>query len=153
MNRGLIMYCIISIISKNNSVYIHKRFLFLVLALCVIFYACSGCVSGEFKLDPQSRLPRWFNNINNIPRNKLNIEIIEYETTTSNKGKVKVIISSNGKIIEEAEGLWWFHPKSLKKKIPAEPPSWGIIEINGTQEIFEQKEENNILRIVDDVDK
>lgn len=150
MNRGLIMYCTIS---PNNSVSIHKRFLFLALTLGVIFYACSGCVSGEFQLDPQSRLPAWFHNTNHIPRNKLIIDIIEYETTTSTKGRVKVIISSNGKIIEEAEGLWWFHPKSLKKKIPAEPPSWCIYEINGTQEIYEQKEKNNILRIVNDVDK
>jgi hypothetical protein len=141
--------------THNNSVFTRKRFLFLVLTLSVIFCACSGCVSGNFKLDPQSRLPAsWFHNKDNIPREKLDVEIIIYETTTSPKGKVKVIISSNGKTIEEAEGLWWFHPKSLNRKIPAaEPPSWGIIEINGIKEIFEQKEKNDILRIVDDVDK
>jgi len=145
------MYCTIT---QNNSVFIRRRLLFfLALTLSIIVCVCSGCVSGNFKLDPQSRLPAWFHNKNNIPREKLDVDIIEYETTTSPKAKVKVIISSNGKTIEKAEGLYWYHPKSLKKKIPAEPPNWCIYEINGTQEIYEQREENNILRIVDDVDK
>ena len=144
------MHCTITL---NNSVFTRKRFLFLVLTLSVIFFACSGCVSGNFKLDPQSRLPAWFHNKNNIPREKLDVDITIYETTTSTDAKVKLIISSNGKTIEKAEGLYWYHPKSLKKKIPAEPPNWCIYEINGTQEIYEQREENNILRIVDDVDK
>jgi len=139
--------------THNNSVFTRKRFLFLVLTLSVIFFACSGCVSGNFKLDPQSRLPAWFHNKNNIPREKLDVDITIYETTTSTDAKVKVIISSNGKIIEKAQGIKRYHPESLKKKIPGEPPSWSILEINGIQEIYEHKEENNILRIVDDVDK
>ena len=140
-------------IIPNNFIFIRKSLLFLILALSIIFCACSGCVSGEFRLDPQSRLPRWFHNTNNIPREKLDVEIIEYETTTSPKAKVKVIISSNGKIIEKAQGLCWYHPESLKKEFPSVPPSWSIYEINGTQEIYEHKEKNNILKIVDDVDK
>jgi hypothetical protein len=150
MNRGLKMYCTLT---QNNSVFIRKSFLFLALTLGVIVCVCNGCVSGNFKLDPQSRLPAWFHNKNNIPREKLNVDITIYETTTSTDAKVKIIISSNGKIIEKAQGIKRYHPESLKKEFPSEPPSWKIFEINGTKEIYEQREKNNILRIVDDVDK
>ena len=71
----------------------------------------------------------------------------------SPKGKVTITISSNGLVIKEATGLCWFHPKSFKKPIPAEPPSWVIIEIHGIKEIYEQRENNDILKNIDNVDE
>jgi len=137
-------------ISIDSRKYFLVCFLTSFIGICL---SCNGFVSGYFKLDAQSKLPAWFHNSNNIPREKLNIKIIIFETTTSTKGKVKVIISYDDKIIKEAEGLWWYHPKSLKKSIPAEPPSWAIIEINGIKEIYEQRGNNNILKIIDNVDE
>ena len=131
---------------NHHKIYGLNFILFALTCLCLI-----GCVSGYFKLDPQSRLPTWFNNKNNIPREKLNIEITIYERTTSPKGKVNINISSNGKIIQGAEGTWCYHPKSLKKSENS-PPNWIIIDINGVQEIYEHRERNDILKIVDNVD-
>jgi len=124
--------------------------IFLLIFSFTICSSCDGFVSGYFKLDPQSRVPAWFKNKKKIPREKLDFKIIIYETTTSSRGKVKIIVSSNGIIISEVEGLCWYHPKSFKKAVPAEPPSWTIIEINETREVYEQSERNDILKIVDE---
>jgi hypothetical protein len=136
----------------RGKYYFAPKSILLFIGLIWLCLCCNGCASGYFKLDQKSRLPAWFHNTNNIPREKLDVEIILYEPMSTDRGKVEINISSDGKKIKHAEGVWWYHPKSLKKTDKF-PPNWLIFEVNGVREIYEHKEQNDILKIVDNVDE
>jgi hypothetical protein len=55
----------------------------------------------------------------------------------------------NGRIIQKAIGYGYWYPDSEREKAPAGThPNWSIIEVNGTKEIYEQSEANDLLKIV-----
>lgn len=116
-----------------------------------VLEGCSreGFVSGRFILDTASRLPTWFTPTQSIPRQDVEVHITMYEPTTSLSGKVEVEVAYSNRVLDKATGTWRWHPKSLKSDRPANPPTWTIIEIRGTEEIYEQAGRNDVLTIVD----
>lgn len=125
------------------------------LFISIALFIMMGCsvVSGNFVLDNKSPLPVWFKNQSNIPRENLTVEITIFEAYEYRPGKVSFkIFDSNGKKLTTATGTWEWHPISLKriKEGNAGVPSWTIIKVNGTTEVYEQGPRNNLLRIVGD---
>jgi len=74
----------------------------------------------------------------------------------ASSGKVEIkIMDSSRNILKKTSGKWFWHPESAKR-IDAgnrEPPLWVIVEINDTQEIYEQKTTGNTLMIVDQINR
>lgn len=117
----------------------------------LILGSCSVCVSSHFFLDDTSDLPEWFINKSSQPRSEFVIEIFEYEAYYYKPGKIKIVIKDlDGNTIVKAKGTWRWHPISLEriKDGNANPPSWIIVEINDTIEIYAQSKPGNILKIV-----
>jgi hypothetical protein len=123
----------------------------ILLAAIIGLGGCSGggFVSGKFVLDKASRLPAWFTPTQSVSRQDVEVHITIYEQTTSPVGNVKIKITCSNQVMDKATGTWRWHPKSLKSDHPANPPCWGIFKIRGAEEIYEQTERNDRLRIVD----
>jgi hypothetical protein len=122
------------------------------IIIFLLFSGCSGCVeSGRFVLDEKSKLPVWFDKNHELSRSNYNVEIIIYEEWSNRPGKIKFIIKElNNKVIDKATGLSEWHPITSKRieNGNAFPPNWSIVRVRGTEEIYEQSELNNILKIV-----
>ena len=124
----------------------------IVLIIVLLLTSCSGCIeSGRFVLDDESNLPIWFDKKHKLPRNNYTVEIIIYEEWSNRPGKIRIIIKDkDNRRIDKATGLSEWHPISLKRieNGNAFPPNWSIVRVRGTEEIYEQSELNNILKIV-----
>ncbi len=84
-------------------------------------------------------------------RDEVSVTITTYEATTTPRWKEKFQVRDkrNGRIIQEAIGSGYWHGDSEREKAPsATYPNWVIIEVNGTNDIYEQSEANDLLRIV-----
>ncbi len=117
----------------------------------VFLTSCSFIVSGHFQLDKESPLPIWFKNDAAISRENISVKITSYEAYNYMPGKIKFkIYDSDGKKLADATGTWEWHPKSLKKikEGSAGVPNWTIVKVKGTSEVYEQRERNDILKIV-----
>jgi hypothetical protein len=101
-------------------------------------------LGSQFVLAEDSKLPVWFTNKSNIPRENLEVQIAMAGLFPN---RIKISIFSDGHVIEKATGTWRWHPKSLKNN-PLALPEWIIININGTEEIYEHREEDDVQRIV-----
>ena len=129
-----------------------KTFYLAIILGVSLIAGCSFFVSGNFILDKDSPLPIWFENTNQIPREKTRVKITIYEAYHGVPGKIKIkIYGPNDKKLAKSTGTWQWHPISLKKikEGNAEEPIWTIVKVKGTSEIYEQSEQNNILKIVD----
>jgi len=108
-------------------------------------------VSGIFRLREDSALPSWVALSPDAVRDGVNVTITAYEATTTPKWKVKFQVrdKKTGRIIQEVIGSGYWHPDSEREKAPAGTyPNWVIIEVNGTKDIYEQSEANDLLKIV-----
>lgn len=117
----------------------------------MVILAITGCsrgpISGSFLLSPDSPPPTWFTSGQTNTRFTIDI----YEPPFTTVGSVRAtVLNSQGKPIGHAEGKWEWHPTTLDR--PAtQYPKWIRIRIQGTSEIYEQKELTNVLTIVDAV--
>jgi len=81
----------------------------------------------------------------------VSVSITTYEATTTPQWKERFVVrdSKSGRIIQEVIGTGYWHPDSEREKAPAGTyPNWVIIEVNGTKEVYEQSEKNDLLKIV-----
>lgn len=121
-----------------------------------IFTSCSdgyGVISGRFRLRDDSPLPSWLILPKGIDRDQVSVTIIIYEPTSgANTGKARFIVKKKHQFvntIQEQIGSWRWHPDSLQQKAPANTyPNWIIIEVNGTNDVYEQSALNDLLRVV-----
>jgi hypothetical protein len=125
----------------------------LAVVLVGITVSCdrNGTISGIFRLREDSPLPSWVVLPPGTTRNQVSVRITTYEATTTPtwKEKFEVRDKKNGRIIQEAMGSGYWHPDSERKKAPTGTyPNWVIIEVNGTNDIYEQSEANDLLKIV-----
>lgn len=110
-----------------------------------------GFISGYFRLREDSPLPSWIALPPGTTRDEVSVAITIYEATTTPQTKVRFVVRNKrtGRIIQEAMGIGYWHPDSKREKAPAGTyPKWEIIEVNGTKEVYEQSEFNDLLRIV-----
>jgi hypothetical protein len=129
---------------RRVLVFLGAILVIIVLAIYIMLISMSS--GSQFVLAEDSKLPVWFKNESNIPREKIEVQIAMAGLFPD---KIKIAILSEDKVIERAKGTWRWHPASLKKhKHTTGPPNWIIININGTEEVYEQRERNNIQRIV-----
>ncbi|HWW00251.1 MAG TPA: hypothetical protein VNZ64_11190 [Candidatus Acidoferrum sp.] len=129
-----------------------KRWLFAIV-LVGLTVSCdrNGAVSGIFRLRADSPLPSWVALPSGTTRDSVSVTITTYEATTSPQWKERFVVrdKSTGRIIQEAMGVGYWHPDSDRHKAPAATyPNWVIIEVDGTKEVYEQSEGNDLLRIV-----
>jgi hypothetical protein len=127
-----------------------------------------GTISGIFRLREDSPLPSWLVLPKGMTRDQVNVTIIIYESTydkatsTWNKSKVRFIVFKKHRWIFNALNKMWvfnkiqeqmgeeyWHPDSLRQNPPGGTyPNWTIVEVNGTKDVYEQSEFNDLLRIV-----
>ncbi len=125
----------------------------LAVALVGFTVSCdrNGATSAIFLLRADSPLPSWVVLPPGTTRDRISVTITTYEATTAPKWKEKFEVQDkgSGRIIQEAIGYGYWHPDSEREKAPAGTyPNWVIVEINGTEEVYEQSEANNLLKIV-----
>lgn len=129
---------------------IHSLALYLVLpAICVSCWVDRyGVLGANFRLAKDSRAPIWVKNASKEPNGNLDIKIWIYES-----GKTRIIVSLPGifgKKIQEGLGSYRWHSDSLKEANPGlVRPNWIVIKVNGTEEVYENRESNDKLWIVD----
>jgi hypothetical protein len=129
-----------------------KRWL-LTLALVGLVASCdrNGVISANFRLREDSPLPSWVVLPAGTTRDEVSVTITTYEATTIPQWKERFVVRDkrSGRIIQEAIGSGYWHPDSEREKAPAGTyPNWVIIEVNGTKDIYEQSEANDLLKIV-----
>jgi len=88
-----------------------------------------------------------------MSRDQLNVDITVYEATTTPQWKVRFVVLNKRRWIfrkvQEEIGDGYWHPDSLREKHPGGTyPNWVILEVNGTKEVYEQSEANDLLKIV-----
>ena len=130
--------------------------LLIILALLGLTVSCvdrHGVIGAILRLRDDSPLPSWVVLPQGTPRNQVSITIVDYEATTTPRYKFRFVIRNKRrwifKTIQEQMGVGYWHPDSDREKSPASIyPHWVIIEVNGTKEVYEQLEHNDLLKIV-----
>jgi len=130
--------------------------LLIALVLSGIITSCvdrNGVMVATFRLRDDSPLPSWFLLPAGISRDHVSVLITDYEATTTPQWKVRFVIYDNRhwffNTIQEQMGIGYWHPDSEREKAPAAIyPHWIIIEVNGTKDVYEQSESNDLLKIV-----
>lgn len=125
----------------------------LAVALVGLTVSCdrNGVISAIFRLREDSPLPSWVVLPPGTTRDEVSVTITTYEATTTPKWKEKCEVRDkrSGRIIQQAFGYGYWHPDSEREKAPAGTyPNWVIVEVNGTKEVYEQSESNDLLKIV-----
>jgi hypothetical protein len=115
-----------------------------------------GVMEASFRLRDDSPLPSWFILPSGMSRDQVSVtitEYAEYEATITPEWKMRFVIQDNRhwffNTIQEQMGIGYWHPDSLRQNPPGGTyPHWIIIEVNGTKEVYEQSEANDLLTIV-----
>jgi hypothetical protein len=147
--------------AMNNSNFkfrnIKFRDFFLMLILCLSFSGCNpkcGLVDYIFELAPDSRLPRWAD-FSGYQRQDVTMKI--NCCTVPWGGRAEILVygpAPDRKILLEKTVKMRWHPLSDKAKFNKYPntqfPRYSIININGVDEVFEQRNAVSSLYITDD---
>ncbi len=130
----------------------------LVLALLGLTISCAdryGMIGAIFRLREDSPLPCWVVLPKGVSRDQVSVHITRYDEYIGTKCLVRIEVKRWHLITLQTEmGAMSWHPDSKPKKTPAGTfsqetyPSWSIIEVNGTEEVYEKSERGNLLRIV-----
>ena len=126
-----------------------KSKLLIVLLLIFTLFGCTqyGFIESQFNLSPESRLPKWVDIPSGYTRADLTMTITYYTF-----GYVKMVVrgpAPDNKVIMEVVGKDRWHPLTKKQGYTVFP-SYSIHSVDGVEEVFEQRERNNILYISDD---
>jgi hypothetical protein len=125
----------------------------LVFILWQVCTSCRGIPSAYFRLSDDSPLPSWVVLPAGVNRSQLSVTITVYEATTTPKWKLRFVVRDNSRLIfktiQEETGYGYWHPDSLRKNPPGGSfPNWIIVEVKGTQEVYQQSKLNDLLKIV-----
>jgi hypothetical protein len=110
-----------------------------------------GVIGANFRLRKESPLPSWLTLPEDVDPKTVRIKINRYEATAGKKWKVRVIVHTDaGRTLADKIGYSYWHSQSEKEARPAGTfPNWTIFEIEGTKDVYEQSEFNDLLKIVD----
>ena len=123
-------------------------FLAMVLSLC----SCDlryGIIESSFILSPESRLPKWLTLPTGYSRDKVRIEILVY--THPIKENIICIVYGpppEQRILIEYVGTKRY-PTDMQKRGRSTYPRYIVIKVNGIEEVFEQRQSDNLLYVSD----
>ena len=111
-----------------------------------------GCVESNFRLAPESRLPRWFSLPDGYSRDEVSVDIDLYSSLVDKD--VKTILKKRApdfKTLSVKIGTIRKHPVIVNKIDPEVGiPNYSIITVDGIEEVFEQRRKDDVLYISDD---
>ena len=126
------------------------RILSLMAILC--FASCDmryGFIESNFKLAPESRMPRWLNLQQQYARDNISINFTFYSHPV--KDYVKCVVygpAPEHQKLYEKVGTKRYFPDTENNRSAF--PGYIIIKIDGIEEVFEHRERGNILYVTDD---
>ena len=133
-----------------------KRKLIIILLLVFSISACDfikyGYPEAQFKLSPESRLPKWVDIPSSYTRNDLTMTITYHVHLSGSLSRTKMVVKGpppEHKVLIEIVGKYYRHPLT-KKQAWDEYPKYTIITVNDVGEVFEKRERGGILHITDD---
>ena len=126
-----------------------KIIILAIIASIVAFAICElFSVESNMQLDASSSLPKWII-IPGYSRKDLAIEMTIYT-----RGDVKIIVrgpAPESKMLLEKRGSFRLHPLTeSKNRRGMTYPNYGIITVDGVDEVFEQREPGKILHVCND---
>jgi len=143
----------------NNKIILILCFAVLLFSFAVCLGGCHplyGFVESEFELSPESRLPKWFSLPDSYSRQDLTVTLTFYSHPLYRKVKIKIYgpAPARKKLAEEIGTNRW-HPIT-DRQFKAQGtyniyPNYSIIDVKGTDEIYEQRRPEPFLYIADSV--
>jgi hypothetical protein len=133
---------------------LRAKSLLVIAAVVAVATSCTdrnGTIEAIFRLRADSPLPSWLALPARVNRKDVDVTITDYEATTTPEWKVKFVVrdAATGRRLQEALGRGYWHPDSEREKAPAATyPHWVIIEVNGSKDVYEQSERNDLIKIV-----
>ncbi|MBI3352217.1 MAG: hypothetical protein HY036_06530 [Nitrospirae bacterium] len=136
--------------------------LFLVLFLLVSCSPMGGCPESDFKLEPDSRLPKWFSLPPGYTRSDVTVELGLFTELYDQKGLVTIdnavliMYDRKRRIFTKVTGQNCWHPIMEKKRSPHggyitdSTPDYTYLIVNGILEVLEFPSGLPTFRISDD---
>jgi hypothetical protein len=132
-----------------------KRKLIIILLLIFSISACDfikyGYPEAQFKLSPESRLPKWVDIPSGYTRNDLTMTITYHVHLSGSLSRAKMVVKSlvpDSKVLLEIVGKYYRHPLTKKQEWDVYP-KYTVITVNGLGEVFEKRQKGNVLHITD----
>lgn len=132
---------------------------YIILLLCLLLFGCDpryGLLESNFRLADNSRLPKWFTVPQGYSRSDLKITIDLYTSLLPFCNNAVITIYGprpENKVIMKKAGKDRWHPLSDRDSYNKYPntkvPNYSIITVDGIDEVFEQRREDDILYITD----
>ena len=125
---------------------IKKHILWIIVGISMV-----GCIESSFVLAPESRLPKWFNEPNGLPRSEYRVTM---DYLTNGDAVFKLFKSEGDSHIKTVTGTTQGdRPRKLKitpSGFPKNYPLYEIITVNGITEIIEHRKMEPMFYVVDD---
>ena len=127
---------------------------FLGLAICLLFIGCDPkCefIDSKLNLANESRLPKWFPLPPDLSRSDITVTIASYSSWSGMKARVIARgPAPEYQVLFESIGTLRVHP--LTEKLGYDKyPLYSIVNIEGIEEILEQRRPEDIVYISDDI--
>ena len=116
------------------------------LIVALLLVSCSpirGCVESEFKLAPESRLPKWFSLPAGSSRGDVTLELTYYSSPLPVDNAVFELMGRNGQKLSQVTGQMCWHPVMNKKRNkvggfdPDSYPHYVYVRAKGVLEVIE----------------
>jgi hypothetical protein len=130
------------------------------ITVVIVIWSLTGCdprygfMESRFRLADESRLPKWFNAMENYARKDLKV-IITFYTHPIFESKVRICLygpPQEERKLDEKIGTRIWHRTTLRESdkgsLPVYP-SYVTITVDDAEEVFEHRSKGDILYIVD----
>jgi len=135
------------------KMFLDRKRLGLIAAVCISACAISGCLESSFKIASESRLPKWVTLPAGVARADVLLTVNYY--TTLQGGSVQfTLLDKNKQTIEKKSGKDRcrkpFQLRNSTQGFPSGYPNYAVVIVDGITEILEQREPEDILYVTDD---
>lgn len=124
---------------------------------CILFALLAGCLEAGFELSPESRLPRWLNAPEGVPRSDLKVTMNYYSTFSGGEYVFKLYVKNKimrlQKIsisLEEQPGIRTRELRKSLVKYPNGYPAYNVVVVNGITDIIERRRMEPVFYMTDD---
>lgn len=134
---------------------IHLSLITLVSVVCL-----AGCLESSFELAPESRLPKWLEPPNDVPRSDLRVTMDYYSTFSGGEYVFKLINRRESHTIKKIKvdismaPRIQLQPKIQLQKLPSESatsyPSYSAVIVKGVADIIEFRRMEPVFYVTDD---
>jgi hypothetical protein len=139
----------------RQVVWAKPRGIFIVAMLLVSCSPIRGCVESEFRLAPESRLPKWFSLPVGSSRGDVTVKLTYYSSPMPVDGAVLEFVGQDGQKLSQVTGQMCWHPVMNKKRNKSggfdsdSYPHYVYVRAKGGLEVIEHTR-GPTFRIVDD---